>query len=655
MGNNTASEEEFEVEKVERGQWVKWTVPLVLLVLVLALVTAAILSERPRTALDNRNIVLCVLTALLCTLVAVSLTLMGCAESSSQTEQHIRSVATEVTTSRNELLRLGQAGLRGNEEISTKTSRLEENQRLLRDKLGELKNSIERKHNALHKTAQSHKQELAESIGAVTVNQQTMQARIDGLQQAGELMSEKITVTADNQESLRSTVQEQSELLGDRMSALAAIQEQLDSKLNTAAISLTKITDEQASLGGTLRDNTCTLTEKMQVIEQFQQTFRAEVGNVAQASQQMMASIEAMIVEQSSLREKIIVTSDNQESLRSTVQEQSELLGGRMSALAAIQEQLRGNVDGLRELMQTVAGNVTNIAHEQAALHETVGAQQVASRELFHAHAEALDAQMSSLAAAQEQLDSKLNTAAISLTKITDEQASLGGTLRDNTCTLTQKMQVIEQFQQTFQAEVSNVTQASQQMMASIEAMAVEQSSLREMTGTKNDELAGQIIALSENQKAALVTLNENLQQAAAGVGSIAGRQDNIENAINANRQESLGKLVTITHTQEHWGQQLDTTEAQVHMTMETISRLQEQVTAILAMLNTCIQSVTDLLDSDNKHQVQLEETINQNLTAITGLVSQIQGNRVRRSRFKGIGLVSKSKYQGWCVPSMYV
>jgi len=539
MGNNTASEEGFEVE---RGQWVKWTVPIVLLILVLALVTAAILSERPRTALDNRNIVLCVLTALLCTLVAVSLTLMGCAESSSQTEQHIRSVATEVTTSRNELLRLGQAGLRGNEEISTKTSRLEENQRLLRDKLGELKNAIETEHNALRKTAQGHKQELAESIGAVTLNQQAMQTRIDGLQQAGELMSEKITVTTDNQESLRSTVQEQ-----------------------------------------------------------------------------------------------------------------GELLGGRMSDLAAIQEQLRGNVDGLRELTQTVAGNVTNIAHEQATLHETVGAQQVASRESFQAHAESLDAQMSSLAAAQEQLESKLDTAAISLTKITDEQASLGGTLRDNTSTLTQKMQITEQFQQTFQAQVGNVAQASQQMTASIEAIIVEQSSLREMTGTNNDELTGQIIALSENQKAALVTLGENLQQAATGVGSIAGRQNNIENAINANRQESLDKLATITHTQEHWGHQLDTTEAQVDTMVATISKLQEQVTAILAMLNTCIQSMTDILDSDNKHQVQLEGAINQNLTAITDLVSQIQGNRTRRSRFKGIGLASKSNYQGWCVPSMYV
>jgi len=58
------------------------------------------------------------------------------------------------------------------------------------------------------------------------------------------------------------------------------------------------------------------------------------------------------------------------------------------------------------------------------------------------------------------------------------------------------------------------------------------------------------------------------------------------------------------------------------------IGNLQKQVAAVLAMLNTCVQSLTELLDSDNKHQVKLEGTINQNLTAIADLVSQIQGNR---------------------------
>jgi len=178
-----------------------------------------------------------------------------------------------------------------------------------------------------------------------------------------------------HQVASRESFQAHSEALDAQISGLAAAQEQLESKLNTAAISLTKITEEQASLGGALQDNTCTLTEKMEVIEKSQQTFWAEVSNVAQASQQMMASIEAMIVEQTSLREKTTVTADNQESLRSTVQDQSELLCDRMSDLVAIQEQLRGNVDGLRELTQMVAGNVTNIAHEQETLHETVGAQ----------------------------------------------------------------------------------------------------------------------------------------------------------------------------------------------------------------------------------------------------------------------------------------
>ena len=557
MGNNTASEEEFEVEKVEGGQWVKWTVPLVLLILVLALVTAAILSERPRTALDNRNIVLCVLTALLCTLVAVSLTLMGCAESSSQTEQHLRSVAAEVTTSRDELLRLGQAGLRGSEEVSTKTSRLEENQRLLRDKLAELKNAIETEHNALRKTAQGHKQELAESIGAVTLDQQTMHTRIDGLQQAGKLMSEKITLTADNQESLRGSVQEQSELLGDRMSSLADIQEQLGGHVDG--------------------------------LRELMQTVAGDVTNVAR--------------EQATLHEAVETRGD--ESVR------------RLETLSEDHTNVHNHLDQLGE----------NVKQASAEAAEMI-VQRVAIRESFQAHAEALEAQMSGLTAAQERLESSLNTTKVNIERISAEQTSLNGTLQDNAGTVATTMGLIEQFQHTLQDEISNLAQVNQRMITSIEAMTVEQASLRETTGTKNDELTGQIAAFSEDQKAALAAFGEDLQQAATGVASIARDQDHIEKAVSATCRESLGKLDAITNGREHWGRQLEANEAQVNTMVTNIGNLQEQVAAVLEMLNTCVQGLTDVLDSNNKHQFKLEDTVNQNLTTIAQLISQIKANR---------------------------
>jgi len=157
-----------------------------------------------------------------------------------------------------------------------------------------------------------------------------------------------------------------------------------------------------------------------------------------------------------------------------------------------------------------------------------------------------LEAQMSGLTAAQGRLESSVNAAKVNIERISAEQASLNGTLQDNTCTAAATMGLIEQFQQTLQGEISNLAQASQRIIASTEAMTVEQASLREIAGSKNDELTGQIAAFSEDQKAALAAFGEDLQQAATGVASIARDQDHIENAVSATCQESLGKLRNI-------------------------------------------------------------------------------------------------------------
>ncbi|MHC4168744.1 MAG: hypothetical protein ACYSWQ_17475 [Planctomycetota bacterium] len=206
----------------------------------------------------------------------------------------------------------------------------------------------------------------------------------------------------------------------------------------------------------------------------------------------------------------------------------AEALDAQLAGLAAAQEQLHGHVDGLRELMQAVAGDVTNVAREQATLHETVEnrgeesvrrletlsedhrnvhnhldqlgedvkqasaeaaetvTRRVASRESFQAHAEAIEAQMSGIAAAQERLEGNVNTAKVNIEKISAEQASINGTLQDNTSTVAATMGLIEQFQQTLQGEIGSLAQASRRTIASIEEMTVEQASLREIAGRKN-------------------------------------------------------------------------------------------------------------------------------------------------------------------------
>ncbi|MHC4582663.1 MAG: hypothetical protein ACYS14_14490, partial [Planctomycetota bacterium] len=135
MDNGTTSQEQSEAEKAERSGWTKWDTPLVLLLLAFTSMMMLILSNRSQAALNEGGFVIYVLTALLCTLVAVSIILIGCAERARETERHMRSLSTDITRSRNELLRVGQSGLRASEQISAKISSLGEGQRLLQEQI----------------------------------------------------------------------------------------------------------------------------------------------------------------------------------------------------------------------------------------------------------------------------------------------------------------------------------------------------------------------------------------------------------------------------------------------------------------------------------------------------------------------------------------
>ncbi|UCE50127.1 MAG: hypothetical protein JSW47_08190 [Phycisphaerales bacterium] len=557
MNNGTTSKRQSEAEKAEKFGWAKWNAPLVLLLLAFTFMMMLILSNKSQTALDDGGLVIYVLTALLCTLVAVSIILIGCAERARETERHIRSLGANITKSHNESLQVGQAGLRANEQLGAKISGLGEGQRLLRERLSELKNAIARDNQLLRQIAKSYKQQLDDKIATLALDQQKTLTRIDSLQQAGMSISQQITATGDHQESLRTTIKERADHLGGRMSDVTAAQEKL-------------------------HDHVDSLRKLIQAVA-------GDITNIAQ--------------EQTTLHEA--VESGSAESVR------------HLETLSQDHRNVHNHLDHLGE-------SVRNVGNEVA---ETI-ARRVASHEDLQAYAEVLAAQMSSLAAAEERLESSVNAARVNIEKICAEQVSLDRTLQDNTTTVATTMGRIEQFQQTLQAEIGDLAQVCQRTVASIEAMTAEQASLREIAGSKNDELTGQIAAFSEDQKAALAAFGEDLKQAATSVESIAHNQNNIENAVSGTCQESLSKLDAITDSQERWGRQLEANEAQVNAMVADIDKLQQQVAAVLEMLNTCVQGLTDVLDSNNKHQFKLEDTINQNLTTIAELISQVKANR---------------------------
>jgi len=89
-------------DKASHSSSIKWVVYFILLFLVPTLVVAAVLSNHIQIGWLGIDIVLCILTALFCTLVAVYLTLAGCREQSHEMEKNLQSVAMTLATIRDE-------------------------------------------------------------------------------------------------------------------------------------------------------------------------------------------------------------------------------------------------------------------------------------------------------------------------------------------------------------------------------------------------------------------------------------------------------------------------------------------------------------------------------------------------------------------------
>ena len=154
-------------------RWARWNAPLVLLLLSFTFMIVMILSNKSHTIPNDGSFTPYVLAALLCTLVAVSITLIGCA--SKQTDRYTKSADSDTGTN-NQLLLTCQASLRANEQNTTKISRLAENQRQILDTLAEFKNLIENRRESLDKTTEGLKQEMAKNLAAETAMSVTYDA-----------------------------------------------------------------------------------------------------------------------------------------------------------------------------------------------------------------------------------------------------------------------------------------------------------------------------------------------------------------------------------------------------------------------------------------------------------------------------------------------
>ena len=264
--------------KAGKTQNAKWIVPLILLVLVLVLVTVGVLSNRLQTGSNGTDIVLYSLTALLCTLVAVSLTLTGCREYLSAMSDQVDQVAASMVAVQDEQMQL---------------------------------------HDVIH----SSHQEFHDRWAGLEDNQRLVQEGVIGLKEVAQTTASFVKTLGEEQEKLQDTVakiiHEESRPLVEQMATLGVGTEQLESGLagireltRTVADNITEIASEQTSLGRTQQNSASVLADIAEQIsgvaaensslaekvEAYTKTVNTEVSVLAAGQKQFDTSVDTIKV-----------------------------------------------------------------------------------------------------------------------------------------------------------------------------------------------------------------------------------------------------------------------------------------------------------------------------------------------------------------------
>jgi len=214
-----------------------------------------------------------------------------------------------------------------------------------------------------------------------------------------------------------------------------------------------------------------------------------------------------------------------QTTLNEGIKNTNEELSDKMVALLESHLTFHGEVNSLGEKTSQIVSNLAGVVAEQAAVKETL-----------QAHAEVSNSQMSALAARHGQLDTNVNslqelaqTLGDSITDVSNEQAALHRSLRDNTQGLTDNIRTVEQNQKTLQSGICGLDEKAAQMAA-------EQTALNEGIKNTNEELSGKMVALSDNQQtlqATVQSLNEKTNHTVEEVTALAAEQASVGEALH--------------------------------------------------------------------------------------------------------------------------
>jgi hypothetical protein len=399
----SASADLFENTTPAKTGFRKWILPVIFLVLVPILVAAAAFSSQAPNITGVTNIALFVLTALLCTLVAVALTLTGCGEWLTRIEQSIQVMAAQLVGMQDTQTRLQEAVQKGSGASDAKTLQEEGNRRLVQEGVTQLTGGVQTvvsNVTALSTALQAQREATQTALAALTDGQGQLTGEVRQLHELTQTVTAGLAGVAREQAAVRGLLQDNAQAMTAATAALqqgqGAVQTKLEDVgragqqiLEAVAGGSAGVAQEQAAVRGLLQDNAWAVTAVTDVIQQGQSTLQTKLEDLARAGRQMVETVTTMAAEQKAAQETIRhivedVTGAKQVPLGEALRAHGDVINMAVAALSASEGRLTENVRQLHELTQTVAGGMTDAVREQAAAHSSLQQVLTGTTELIH-------------------------------------------------------------------------------------------------------------------------------------------------------------------------------------------------------------------------------------------------------------------------------
>lgn len=348
---------------------------------------------------------------------------------------------------------------------------------------------------------------------------------------------------------------------------------------------LARLEQNQLELQTMIQGNTDRLTAISVYMEQNQHQLQAQIENVRNETLKTGADITAVGNEQIKLFEKTQNNSHQQTA------EITALMGHN-------RQELQAGIENVQYDTLKVATNVKTLGQEQNKLREAIldNNQQVAQKMIA-----AIEENQQEVLAGFRDVKTTDTQIAANIAALGRENAKLYKTTQENNQRLVERIVSIRQNQQALQAGVEGLRNETTNINSNVAALGSEQAKLHKTMQSNNQKLAGQVVAVIE----------ENQNRLQAGIEGLSNETGEIADKFAALGQEQIILHNTVQENNQQLAQRVDSIEQNQQQGQAAMDGMQESVRQVSSRIDNLGQNISRLQELLQKDLLELVNTTN--------------------------------------------